>query len=128
MHGALLWRGAGSARICHHKVLHLSALQGLTRQWHAAQSQQLTSLASLTAGTVRLLAAAAAAETASGPRALLSAAASKLGEVQGRIRACTDRLAAAVECAVVLPQDGLMFMPPAALPALKANSKVMGCA
>ena len=98
-------------------------MQGLAREWHTAQAVQLPKLAALTAGTARLLRAAAAAETAADPRGLLGSAATTLEAVVTRARACSDRLAAAMAEAVALP-DGTLFVPPAAVPALEANAKV----
>ncbi|GAB4814208.1 hypothetical protein N2152v2_001254 [Parachlorella kessleri] len=98
--------------------------QAPAREWVFAQQQRLTHLASFTANTARLLRAAAAAESAPAPRAQLSTAAGSLDAVLTRVKACSARLAAAVGSSVGLAGGGL-FVPPAAVAALKENTQVL---
>ena len=101
-------------------------MQAPAREWVFAQQRRLTHLASYTANTSRLLRAAAAAESASAPRALLASAAASLDAVLTRVKGCNARLAAAVAGSVVLA-DGSLFVPPAAVPVLEENTQVGLC-
>lgn len=98
-------------------------MQAGLQRWYSAQSQQLARLASHTAGAARLLRAAAGAEPAAEPRALLSEATSKLEAVLARVKACSEGLAAAARDSIALP-GGQQFLPPGTLPVLKANDQV----